>query len=259
MQTRTYMRARMALCKQQQTVAEQIQTRHAWSVVIDHHLDMLRLCASDNMGLRLPTSFLLLRLNRDDDSYCFCRHWLGRERSNNEGHAGNTHEGDWIYPREANSRFRDVTQDVGEQFREISFFLALAVIKMRLVAMYDARLQEVEAFADTSSSELLGADGQVEVRRCILGSPDHEQNLADQRRQLNALLDLLHARNASIVPALLHPEPLLRLPDPETYSSGSPSEARMVLEFALDVWRDIPGSDSILQARFGTLTPLYPT
>ena len=128
-ETQPYMRARITLCTGQQTVAEQNQTRDAWTVVLDHHLEMLRLCAADNMGARMPTPFLLLRLNRDDDTYCFCRHWLGTERSNNEGHAGNTHEGDWIYPREANSRFRDVTQDVGEpclgRFCEVSFYWPL--------------------------------------------------------------------------------------------------------------------------------------
>lgn len=130
---------------------------------------------------------------------------------------------------------------------------------MRLVAVYEALLQDVELFAATSSSELLGPDGQVEVRRCIVGSPDHEQKLADQLRQPNAPFDWLHARNAIIVPALLHPEPLLSLPNTSTNSPGAPSEGRVVVNCALDLWRDIPGSDSILQARFGTSTPSYLT
>lgn len=251
--TRSYIRARTALFKKQQAIAEQIQTHDAWTAVFDHHLGMLRLCAFDQTGLRLATPFLLLRLNRDDDAYCFCRHWL----KSNPLIPGieNTRERDWIYPREENSRFRDITQEGGEQglscLCDISSLVALAVIKMRLVAMYDALMQNVA----TNSSQLLGPDEQEEVRRYIVGSPDHEQKLADQRR----LLELLHERNASIVPALLHPEPLLRLPNPSTYSAGARSEARMVLDFALDVWRDIPGSDSILQARFGTSTPSYST
>ena len=130
---------------------------------------------------------------------------------------------------------------------------------MRLVAVYEALLQDVELFAATSSSELLGPDGQVEVRRCIVGRPDHEQKLADQLRQLNAPFDWLHARNAIIVPALLHPEPLLRVPTVSEPPPGTPSEARLVLNLAMGVWNDIPGSDRFLQSRFGTATPSYPT
>lgn len=163
--TRSYIRARTALFKKQQAIAEQIQTHDAWTAVFDHHLGMLRLCAFDQTGLRLATPFLLLRLNRDDDAYCFCRHWL----KSNPLIPGieNTRERDWIYPREENSRFRDITQEGGEQglscLCDISSLVALAVIKMRLVAMYDALMQNVEAFAATNSSQLLGPDEQEEV------------------------------------------------------------------------------------------------
>ena len=79
----------------------------------------------------------------------------------------------------SNYRFRDVTEDFdGEQglnsFSDISYVVPLAVIKMRLVAMYESLLEEVHASGNTC----LGPDGQV------VGRAELERKLANQRRQL---------------------------------------------------------------------------
>jgi len=81
----------MELCFKQVNVASEVQTRNAWSLVLNHHLELLRLFGSRNKLLRWPTPFLLLFLDRDDDAYCFCRHWLGRARSD-ENHLGEVRE-----------------------------------------------------------------------------------------------------------------------------------------------------------------------
>lgn len=114
------MRALLNLCSKQEEVARTVQTRDAWSVVLFHHLEMLRLCAPDNMDMRLPTPFLLLRLNRDDDAYCFCRHWFAMVFVDTQH--PDSRESDWIYGREENCRLKDVFQDVGEQ--RLNFFCA---------------------------------------------------------------------------------------------------------------------------------------
>ena len=92
-----------------------------------------------------------------------------------------------------------------------------------------------------------------------MGRTADERTLADQRRQLLFLLDVVQARNASMVPALLYPEPLLQLPLLSEPPPGTPLEARLVLNLVMDLWSDIPGSDRFLQNRFGTATPSYPT
>jgi len=145
------------------------------------------------------------------------------------------------------------------RFSKISFVLALAIIKLRLVATYESLLEEVDEFSATTSSRILGPDGQVEVRQYLVGRVEDERKLADQRRQLLVLLDVVQARNASILSAFLYPEPLLRLPVHAEPLPGTPLEARLVLNLALDLWRDIPGSDRFLQTRFGTATPSYST
>ena len=60
---------------------------------------------------------------------------------------------------------------------------------MRLVAMYESVLEEVDAFAATSSSHTLGLGGQVEVRQFLVGRTEDERKLADERRQRIYLLD----------------------------------------------------------------------
>jgi len=154
----------------------------------------------------------------------------------------------------SNYRFRDVTEDFdGEQglnsFSDISYVVPLAVIKMRLVAMYESLLEEVHASGNTC----LGPDGQV------VGRAELERKLANQRRQLIALLDVVQGRNTSIVPALLYPEPLMRAPTQPNRAPGTLLEAQYVLHLAMDLWHDIPGSDRFLQTRFRTATPSYPT
>jgi hypothetical protein len=268
-ETRDYMRARMELARTQAELAEQVQTPEAWTVVLNHHLECLRLCKGDNMGLRYKVPFLLLRLNRDDDAFCFCLHWLKqRDDEDNEdedndrrGHS-HTKEGDWIYPQEKDCRFNDLLHEIrpntlGEYF-EISLVVAVAVIKMRLVAVYDHRMKEFESFAPTPASKRLRTDELSEVRSSIMGSAEEQEKYADQRRQLNVLLDALQQRNASVVPALLYPDPLLKQPSPDYFSHGTPSEAHMVLKFAIDMWKQIPGADALLESRFGTSTPSYP-
>ena len=250
------MRTRSTLCLKQTSVAHQVQTRDAWMVILDHHMDMLSLSSGANIGLQMSTPFLMLRLNQDDSAYCFCRHALGVDWPDSDRNftTGTVRSN-------ANYRFRDVMVDFGgeqglNRFLAISFLVALAVIKMRLVAMYESLLEEVDAFAATSASQIIGPDGQVEVRQYLMGD---EHKLAEQLRQLNVLLDVVQARNASMVPALLHPEPLLRVPTVSEPPPGTPSEARLVLNLAMGVWNDIPGSERFLQSRFGTATPSYPT
>ena len=153
----------------------------------------------------------------------------------------------------------DVSGEQLNRFSETALLVALALIKMRLVAVYESLLEEVDAFAATSTCRILGPDVLVEVRQFLVGRPEDELKLADRRRQLNVLLDVVQARNASMVPALLHPEPLLRVPTVSEPPPGTPSEARLVLNLAMGVWNDIPGSDRFLQSRFGTATPSYPT
>jgi hypothetical protein len=230
MDTRDYMRARMRLSQSQEVLAKKAKTVEAWNLVSNHLLEMLRLCSGDNNGLRFILPFILLRVNRDDDAYCFCRYWILQGINEEEVDYSETKEGDWIYPRQENARFLDICKECGPEalgrYSALSTILSLAVIKMRLVA----------------------ASTDPEVQ-------------GEQRRQLDQLLENLQANNASILPALVNPSPLLSQASPQFYSPGSPEEAYFTLTQGdvVELWNDIPGAKEVLIQRLGTSTPSYPT
>lgn len=145
--------------------------------------------------------FVMLRLNLDDATYCYCRNALLKDGVNI----------DLTVPTDSvNSRFRDVVEDFGGEqglnpSSRIAHLVAPAVIKMRLVAMFELWLAEVDAFAATSSSHILGLDGQVEVRQFLVGRTEDERKLADERRQRIYLLDAVRSFASRTIVANANP------------------------------------------------------
>lgn len=78
LETRDYMRARYALVE----ALLKVKTYASVKAAHDHIMDMLRLCRSDNMGVREQVPWLKLRLGRDQECYDFCVWWAttGQER-----------------------------------------------------------------------------------------------------------------------------------------------------------------------------------
>jgi hypothetical protein len=58
------------------------KTRDAVLAALDHALDMLRLCRSDDIGVRDCVPAVCLRLERDQEAYNFCQ-WKVTEGSRN--------------------------------------------------------------------------------------------------------------------------------------------------------------------------------
>ncbi|KAK8041453.1 hypothetical protein PG994_014460 [Apiospora phragmitis] len=69
--TRDYMRARFAVADEARLAC----TPDGVAEALDHFLDMLRLCRSDNMGVRDHVPALMLRLDRDQEVYDFVKWW----------------------------------------------------------------------------------------------------------------------------------------------------------------------------------------
>lgn len=67
LETLTYMRARCALVE----ALSKIDTLDAVRSALSHLMDMLRLCRSDNMGVRDIISSLMLRLGKEQECYDF--------------------------------------------------------------------------------------------------------------------------------------------------------------------------------------------
>lgn len=71
LETRDYMRARFSLAN----TMELIPTVESTEAQLEHYMDMLRLCRSDNMGVRYIVPGLMLRLNKDQECYDFIKWW----------------------------------------------------------------------------------------------------------------------------------------------------------------------------------------
>ena len=141
--TRDYMRPRLALAEYiHDNVAIVYDTPIAWEAVLWHYQEMLRLCASDNLGLRDRFPFLLMHLDRDDDAFCFIEHWIKSLTSGKSAttlHEG-SQEGEWIYGHQNDARLLDIFRIFPKTRFEHGFLpilVALACIKMRLVAADD--------------------------------------------------------------------------------------------------------------------------
>jgi hypothetical protein len=256
-ETRAYMSQRLALILALEHLAVEAESLEVRSAVADLYMESLRLNANDTNGLRYGFPIALLRVNRDDDAYCFCRYWLTKTDEEDRQRRVSSNEGDWIYPREKDSRYKDIFAECGnaEETIELRSLVSLAIIKMRLVAVHEARAKAIDAMA--SSDVAIGKEELEKERLRIMGSAEVEQTLSDQRRQLDKVLDLIHRRNEYLIPALLYPDPLMEMNTMNVPRSGTPEEARAMLPYCHSVWKAIPGTDDYLEGRLGTSEPDY--
>lgn len=235
-ETRAYMRARIKLADLIYDIAYEKETVELWERVVAHYQELLRLNDSDNMGLRYRFPFLLLYLNRDDDAYSFCRYWENWEiddEEERERRHTNSSEGDWIYPREEGCRYNDFfaeCQDDTREFMSLAMLVAVCIIKMRLVAAYDDKKKR----------------GVVQDESAV-----HVQRIEANRRQVQDLMDQIHANNPSMLPSILNPTPMKSQGLPEFHSPGHPTEAAFVLNDCHRAFVRVPGAEDLLKARFG--------
>ncbi len=81
--TRPYMRARFAAAD----ALLKVNTKTAVEQALEHFTDMLRLCRSDNMGVRDIIPHLLLRLGREQECYDFLKWWaIIDDKDHYDGH-----------------------------------------------------------------------------------------------------------------------------------------------------------------------------
>jgi hypothetical protein len=271
-----YMRARLLLANEiHDNIALEYETKNSWDDVVEHYQELMRLCEGDILGLRFRFPFLLLHLNHDDDAFDFCRYWcIEVDPEEREVLHQNSQEGDWMYGHEEDCRYLDIFEECPNdlpRYMPLPLLVAVAVIKMRIVATHDARKESLELFQMTATGEKLSPVQSV-MTSILEGDDTFRAKMETQRAQLNLLLDQIHLCNPTMLPALLNPDPLLEQVDPGYHNNGQPPEAYpggyhiygqpleayYILENALFLWRNIPGSKELLESRFGR-NPTYNT
>lgn len=125
LETRPYMRARYGLLD----ALRKIKTRDAVQAAHDHVKECLRLCRSDNMGVRDMAPALMLRLGRDQEAYDFMK-WYAT--------SGEDPDYDWgdlelpYLDLKGENAFEPPTLWAGE-FDNFTFKIALTLLKLRLL------------------------------------------------------------------------------------------------------------------------------
>ena len=127
LETRPYMRARICLVQQLIYCGE--TSPLALEFALDHMLDMLRLCRSDNMGLRSKVPHVMLSLGKNQECYDFIKWWGTCDPD------GRYDWGDTSLPYlnlSGEDMYEDYTPD---SYDDLSHIVALALLKFRLLSI----------------------------------------------------------------------------------------------------------------------------
>ena len=200
-----------------------------------HALELLRLDATESKNVRYTTPFILLNVQRDDDAFDFIRFMMNLNGASEDvavellRRHEESQEGNWMYPREKNCRFLDAFEEcphVDDCFVTLAYLVALIIVKLRIVAAYDATRRAIDSAFETS-----GGQSIQEVHNILKDMLIDESlvNIDSQRQQVERLVNAIHRNNPSMLPAILNPRPLLTQKRPVVMSPGSPSDAFFVL------------------------------
>ena len=245
LETRGYMRARYALVE----ALLNIKTYAAVAAAQKHIMDILRLCRSDNMGVRDLLPALDLRLGKDQECYDICK-WYATT-----GQESNYSWGDMDSPfldvKNADV-FEPVLQGFLSKYGDLSHSVAITLLKIRL--LIDAReLQKSSMLSNKVPQEILDSVRGQLVSGSVIAENKNIMNAKDQTPLIEKLevqvFDLYTAvkrTNKHFWPALLKPEKHLAAL-PEAYSHGSSAEMQITLQHSFDAWVETPGAIDVIR------------
>lgn len=244
LETRPYMRNRYALVE----AILKINTFKAVETALSHIMDMLRLCRSDNMGVRSQAPALMLRLNKDQECYDFVKWWRTCDP------AGNYDWGDTSLPY-LNIKDADVFEPCDVflgRYNDLGHTVALTLLKSRLLT----NLQSLQNTATLASEELPqelidlireNVAGPLVLKRPdIIRSADHQAHIANMRAQVLKLYKRVKEDNAHFWPAIINPGRHLTA-RPDYHSSGSVEEMQITLAYSFASWVETPGAVDIIK------------
>ncbi|KAJ4324086.1 hypothetical protein N0V84_004052 [Fusarium piperis] len=238
MSTRDYMRARFALADHLRLLGTLDGAREA----LEHMRDMIRLCRSDNMGVRDKVPTLMLRLDLDQECYDFIKWWETCDPD------GRYDWGDMTLPH-LNIHGANVLEDADffTEFSALNNIVAILLLKLKLLV--DIRnLQVTRKVLGPSnlphhlwqSIELSGVRSPLSVK-LQKESPKSllkiEKKLLDQIRQIGA--NLVKA-NGNYMFCLFDPDIAL-CERPDAYSTGSWQEMALAMQSSYAAWWETEG------------------
>ncbi|KAK6223968.1 hypothetical protein LQW54_000114 [Pestalotiopsis sp. IQ-011] len=255
--TRDYMRARFAAAN----ALLQVESHVAVGKTLEHFTDMLRLCRSDNLGVRDVVPFLLLRLGREQECYDFLK-WYATTGSRSDYDWG-----DNTLPF-LDTRGANVLEglDVFSKDTSLSQLVALTLLNLRL--QLDLSVCQDEEYDSDEYDGFSRPIGSVASKIARRGdSVDIHMKAEALESQYHTLLRWVQDANPYFWSALVDDvEPV----PPPYYSPGSGGEAMLVLCQCRSAWvetedailmvdADISNSTSVYQGRAESTTSEDPT
>ncbi|KAI0537247.1 hypothetical protein GGR58DRAFT_472306 [Xylaria digitata] len=237
--TRDYMRARFGLAQPLFLLG----TLDGVSEGLEHVRDMLRLCRSDNMGVRDIVPATMLRLDLDQECYDFIKWWATCDPD------GTYDWGDMTLPY-LNIHGADVLEDPGfllSKYSSLNFTVALLILKLKLlVDIRNLRITR-KVLAQSPLPFELRAQIEQDVVRSPLSAKLQKEPHASLIRTEMKLLNHARQIGASIVDINQHYmvnlfEPVEALcAIPNSYSPGSREEMALAMQNSYATWWETEG------------------
>lgn len=224
-----------------------VKTRDAVQAALDHPRDLLRLCRSDNLGVRDCVPALYLRLGQDQEAYDFCKWYV------TEGSRSDYDWGDMDMPF-LSVKNADVFEDVDEfdgKYPELGRTIPVILVKIRLLLDIEA-LHNSAAISDKVPRKVLDQVREalvtniVSKEKNIMEAIDQTARIKDLESHIDTLYNTIDRTCPDFWPALLDPEPHLRA-RPSFYSPGSLEQAQILLQFNYESWAETPGAIDVIR------------
>ncbi|KAH0563525.1 hypothetical protein GP486_001905 [Trichoglossum hirsutum] len=246
LETRDYMRARFALVE----ALGKVKTYDAVQAQLDHVVDMLRLCRSDNMGVRDLVPPLMLRLNKDQECYDFVK-WYSTTGEQGDYDWGNM---DLPYLDVRNADVFESVEYLCGNYINLSFTVGITLLKIKLLLGLTA-LRDSAVVGKKVPREILDSiqayvpqSPIIAGNRDIMKRGDHAAAIDELTAQVDMLYKAVKRANKYFWPSLLEPGEHLAA-RPQAYSHGGMEQMQLVLQYSYDSWIETPGAIEVIKAK----------
>ncbi|KAI8623570.1 hypothetical protein F5Y19DRAFT_468400 [Xylariaceae sp. FL1651] len=235
-ETRDYMRARFAAAN----ALLQIDTIKAIKKALAHFQDMLRLCRSDNLGIRDIIPGLLLRLGREQECYDFLKWWATIDDKHH--YNGRYDWGDISLPY-LDIHGADVLEAVDTFAGRLSLsqLVILTLLKLRLyldMESYDPENLEFGDYWPPPPTQFMRPIGETVKKKIKTITESDVLDISETlKTQYQALFRLVHKKNPHFWDGLVDASDDTPSP-PSEYCPGSPEEAIFAVYQCKKAWEE---------------------
>lgn len=216
-------------------------------------MDMIRLCRSDNMGVRDIIPGLLLRLNKDQECYDFIK-WWAVIRHDSHYDYGDT---DLPYLNIKNADVFESPERFCDQFPNLSHLTYLCLLKIKLLFEV-MRLEQCTAslgpaipreILDLIESSIPQSPAVRKSREIMSGDSDVRKTMIDKlEMQIGEIFDSVARANQYFWVVLIQDDYDFS-ETPEYYTAGSVEEMVLVMRHSYEAWAETPGAIDFIKVK----------